>query len=117
MTKFEQTLRFVGGVEGIEAAVKAGNLAPLKILIDAGHETATLASTSIEKRLDGALDRESLYMRYLGVLGILGEVSVYVPEEDRETIAEAFEHACAHHPLKWRRVLDRLEIEPDPSKT
>lgn len=55
---------------------------------------------------------EDLYMRYLGVLGLLGECSVYVPEEEREMIVAAFEDASEAHPsLTWKRVLNRVEIE------
>jgi hypothetical protein len=53
-----------------------------------------------------------LYMRYLGVLGLLGECSVYVPEDMREQIATAMDDAVEHHPtLHVRRTLNRLEIE------
>ena len=51
-------------------------------------------------------------MRYLGVLGILSECSPYVPEDIRETIERAFEDACEDGLLRWKRVLDRYEIEP-----
>ncbi len=54
-------------------------------------------------------------MRYLGVLGLLGECAVYVPEELREQIETAMEHACSDGRLKWRRVLDRIEIESNPN--
>jgi len=51
------------------------------------------------------------YLRYLGVLGLLGECSVFVDEETRECIERAFAGACAAHPtLAWRRILDRIEI-------
>jgi len=53
----------------------------------------------------------SLYMRYLGCLGLLSECSVHVPEEVREQIEQAFTDACHEHPLAWRRILDRCEIE------
>jgi hypothetical protein len=53
-------------------------------------------------------------MRYLGTLGLLTECSVYVPEDVRESIETAFEHACSADPmLKWRRILNRIEIEVD----
>lgn len=53
------------------------------------------------------------YLRYLGVLGLLAECSVYVPEEQRECIERAFKDACEAHPkLRWRRMLNRLEIGP-----
>lgn len=50
-------------------------------------------------------------MRYLGVLGLLCEASVHVPEDVRESIERALDDACADGKLKWRRILDRLEIE------
>lgn len=55
-----------------------------------------------------------LYLRYLGVLNILSECSPFVDEDTREMIETAFSDACQHHPLQYRRVLDRLEIEPHP---
>lgn len=51
-------------------------------------------------------------MRYLGLLGLLAECSVHVPEEIRESIERAFDDAAEDGSLKWRRVLNRLEIEP-----
>lgn len=51
-------------------------------------------------------------MRYLGTLGLLCECSVYVPEDLRESIESALEDACEDGRLKWRRILDRYEIEP-----
>ena len=51
-------------------------------------------------------------MRYLGVLGLLCEASVHVPEGLRESIESALEDACADGTLKWKRILDRYEIEP-----
>jgi hypothetical protein len=56
-------------------------------------------------------DERDLYMRYLGVLGILAECSIHVREEEREAIEWALNDACKHHPLRWHRVLDRIEIE------
>jgi hypothetical protein len=54
-------------------------------------------------------------MRYLGVLGLLGECSVYVPEELRVMIEQAMADACAAHPtLRWRRLINRIEIEVAP---
>lgn len=58
------------------------------------------------------MPRDDLYMRYLGALGILADVAVYVPEEERERIEMAMADAAAHYLLKWRRILDRIEIEP-----
>ena len=52
------------------------------------------------------------HMRYLGCLRLLGDCSVYVPEELREGIERAMEDACAANPhLTWRRILNRIEIE------
>jgi hypothetical protein len=51
-------------------------------------------------------------MRYLGVLALLCEASVYVPEDIRESMEQALDDACSDGKLEWRRVLDRLEIEP-----
>lgn len=52
------------------------------------------------------------HMRYLGALGLLAECSVHVPEDLREMIETAFDHAvAANSGLSWRRILDRLEIE------
>jgi len=51
-------------------------------------------------------------MRYLGVLGLLCEASVHVPEDIRESIEFALEDACADGRLRWRRILNRYEIEP-----
>ena len=58
-----------------------------------------------------------LYMRYLGVLGLLAEVSAYLPsndegEEMRQQIITAFNGAQKHHPVRWRRILNSLEIYP-----
>ena len=51
-------------------------------------------------------------MRYLGVLGLLCEASVYVPEEIRESIECALVDACSDGKLKYKRILDRFDIEP-----
>jgi len=51
------------------------------------------------------------HTRYLGVLGLLVQCSVYVPEDVREIIEAALEDACIADPgLAWKRILDRLEI-------
>ena len=39
-------------------------------------------------------DYPDLKTRYLGVLGLLGECSLYVPEDIRAMIEEAMEDAC-----------------------
>jgi len=55
------------------------------------------------------------HMRYLGCLGLLAECAecaVYVPEDLREMIEQAMVDACAANPsLRWKRILDRFEIE------
>jgi len=51
-------------------------------------------------------------MKYLGVLGLLCEASVYVPEDIRDSIETALEDACADGKLEYRRILNRFEIEP-----
>lgn len=58
------------------------------------------------------MKEDSERMRYLGCLGLLAECAVYVPEDVREQIAEALDDACANDPLlKWRRILNRFELE------
>ena len=50
---------------------------------------------------------ESEHMRYLGTLGLLSQCSVYVPEDIREMIQEAFDDACkANQNLRQRRTLN-----------
>ena len=51
-------------------------------------------------------------MQYLGVLGLLGQCSVHVPEDIREMIESAFNDACGDGSLQYRRLINRLEIEP-----
>lgn len=57
----------------------------------------------------------ALYMRYLGCLKLLAECSVYLSgpegEDLRECIGRAMNDACKNHPLTWRRILNRIEIE------
>lgn len=52
-----------------------------------------------------------LRMRYAGVLGLLSECSVYVPEEVRGRIEAAFVDASSTGRFKYSRTLNRLEIE------
>jgi len=53
------------------------------------------------------------HMRYLGCLKLLEECSPYVDEEMRESIEMAFDDAveASGGTLRWKRVLDRCEIE------
>lgn len=55
-----------------------------------------------------------LRMRYLGLLGILSEASPHVPDDIREMIQDAFIDAenDPQFSLRYRRILNRLEIEP-----
>lgn len=54
----------------------------------------------------------SEHMRYLGVLGLLAECSVYVPEELRESIETAMADAARENPqLAWKRILNRIDLE------
>lgn len=56
---------------------------------------------------------DSEHTRYLGVLGLLTQCSPYVPEALREVIEDAMDTACLANPsLAWRRVIDRVEINP-----
>lgn len=55
-------------------------------------------------------------MRYLGVLGLLAECAVHVPEDLRESIERAMEDAETAGLVKWRRILNRIEVEPLPPK-
>lgn len=49
-------------------------------------------------------------LRYVGVLGLLCEASVYVPEDVRESMENALEDACQDGTLEWTRTLDRLDL-------
>ncbi|MHA1379279.1 MAG: hypothetical protein ACTSRG_12925 [Candidatus Helarchaeota archaeon] len=55
-------------------------------------------------------ENSKLKMRYIGVLGLLCEASVSVPEEIRESIECALEHACEDKTITYKRVLNRFEI-------
>ncbi len=68
--------------------------------------------------------RISEHMRYFGVLGLLCECAVYVPDDIRTCIDLALTDACtANPPWQWRGILDRRILEipaarpssPDPS--
>jgi hypothetical protein len=58
----------------------------------------------------------NLYMRYLGVLALLGRAAAYVGcgqgEDLYDQITNAIEDACQHHPLKAHRVGHRIDITP-----
>lgn len=52
------------------------------------------------------------HTRYLGTLGVLADCSPYVPEEVREQIIMAMRDAVKANPLlRYRRILDRCEVE------
>lgn len=67
--------------------------------------------------------RRTERMRYLGVLALLAECSVYMGDDRglhgsgevgdlRDSIERALKDACADGSLRYRRILDRFEIEP-----
>lgn len=59
-----------------------------------------------------------LQMQYLGALALLAECSVHVPESVRESIEQAMEDGCKLIPgIKWRRILNRIEIEVVEERT
>lgn len=51
-------------------------------------------------------------LRYCGVLSLLAKCSVHVPEDLREMIEVAMEDACGDGSMKWKRILNSIEIEP-----
>ena len=55
-----------------------------------------------------------LYMRYIGVLSLLGNVAAHLPtnSEWHDSIEVAMEDAARNHPIAWRRTLNRYDIEP-----
>lgn len=67
---------------------------------------------AIDKKQEIDTKQNLLYLRYLGCLGLLGECSVEVEPETRGSIIVAMEDAAKHYPLRWRRVVNRIEIEP-----
>lgn len=69
------------------------------------------------KRFKSSSEDREMYDRYLGTLGLLAEVSVYLPSDDegeemRQQIIRAFDDAQENHPVRWRRILNRIEIFP-----
>jgi hypothetical protein len=54
-------------------------------------------------------EMNELRMKYAGLLGLLQECSVYVPEDTRESIEQAFTDA-EKYSFKWKRILNRIEI-------
>lgn len=54
-----------------------------------------------------------LYMRYLGVLRVLGEAAVYVDNSDvEEMIHRALLDATIHYPVTVTQILKRYDVEP-----
>lgn len=59
-----------------------------------------------------------LYLHWLGLLGLIGEVSVYVEPEERETIWNALEDAKKlGAPITFRRILNHIEVGIDRTQT
>lgn len=73
---------------------------------------APTLKVEVAEQLLGHIDMQR--MRYLGVLGILCEASVHVPEDIRESIEQALDDACEDGRLKWKRILDRFDLEVVP---
>ena len=65
-----------------------------------------------DAKIEQGVAYQNLYMRYLGVLGLLGDASVHV--DDRE-LTIGIETAMAdasnnHEGIRWRRIMNRREI-------
>ena len=58
------------------------------------------------------MDERKLRMQYAGAIGLLCELSVHVDDESRELIEQAVDDFCALTGWKKRRILDRIEVEP-----
>lgn len=63
---------------------------------------------------DGALAEDACteQMQYLGCLGLLADLCVYVPEDERRRIEEAMMNAETAGLIRWRRVLNAIEVVP-----
>ena len=59
---------------------------------------------------------QQLRLNYSGVVHLLCRLSVYVPEDERQCIIEAVENWCEITGWSWRRVMDRIEVEPPAPK-
>lgn len=59
------------------------------------------------------------YMRMLGLAKLLADAALFVPGDDRDAIEEAMQDLSAHYTLSYKRVLNRIEIEPEkhPSRS
>lgn len=59
-------------------------------------------------------DKVGLYMRYLGVLQLLGDASAYLPTNDdiRERIEAAMKDAEETYGLSVRKVFNRYDVSP-----
>lgn len=56
-------------------------------------------------------DIQLLRMMYLGVLALLGECSVFVDEDIRDSIEQALSDGQEAKVIKYRRVLNRFNVE------
>ena len=59
-----------------------------------------------------------LYMKYLGVLGLLGDAGAFADNNDEgrdlhERMTRAMADAATTYPISARRVLSRFDVEPD----
>lgn len=75
-----------------------------------GHVGPAACQTCFNNRLK---EKTSEHMRYVGVLSLLTQCSVYVTEEIRECIETAMIDAVTHSDgtLKWKRILDRIQLD------
>jgi hypothetical protein len=75
---------------------------------------ADIVDKHLGKHLDKLRDDVGLYMRYLGVLQLLGDASAYLPKEGdlREQIENALDDATKTYGVSVRRVLNRYDIGP-----
>jgi hypothetical protein len=82
-----------------------------------GHEEKPTCISDCKDMAFISAAYQSLYERYLGVLGLLCEGSPLIKnnsdgDDMRALIQDALEDACEHHNLRWKKVLNRFEIEP-----
>lgn len=75
------------------------------------------AGEASERAADRTWDRD-LRTHYLGVLGLLARCSVGLRDTDEESadeLRDCIEQALCDAeqivPIKWRRILDRIEVE------
>ncbi len=62
-------------------------------------------------KYEDALDMDRR-LQYAGAIGLLCECSVRVDEDTRECIHQAVDDFCKLTGWTYRRILDRIEVEP-----